>query len=74
MTRPRTRTKHTAALIDLLRAQPRTRRDLLAALGIPTATLTRLLGDLRDEGYGILSYRKGPAWLYRLEQEPDKDR
>jgi len=70
MTRPKLRTEYAPAVLEMLRDRPSTKSDLLDALHIPPATLTRLLGDLRQEGYGILAYRDGRQWLYRLEHEP----
>ena len=69
---PRTNRRRLAAnaLIDALQAREESHTDLVKRTGLHPRSLDRLIKDLREQGYRILSIREGKTYYYRLESEP----
>jgi DNA-binding MarR family transcriptional regulator len=61
-------------LTRLLREECKHTRGLACALGVSPATVTRMLRELRRQGYAIRSVHEEKGWYYELAAiPPEKD-
>jgi biotin operon repressor len=61
-------------LIRLLREECKHTRGLASALGVSAATVTRMLRELRRQGYAVRSVHDEKGWYYELAAIPsDRD-
>ncbi len=75
MGRRRRRTEALGTLLELLNepTQQYDRQTLGAELGVPVRTIARLINDLREEGYRVVSVREGADWHYEVVGVPDAE-